>query len=500
VHLPFDTRDQQEQAEILHNVPLRDLIRRLRDENESLKRQLREAQARSTISATASGTSTTSPSAGVGRVAESTTKGSSPELQMLESTRRVTRSSVAKPPSHSALATSSGPGAVNGKVAHLPMEILCRILQYALTSELPIIDPLSKATAAHQTVPENNNRRQLAYHALQACHSFYAEGSRVLWAGQNHFVFTSPQALRNFSECKWRSHIKRVTLRVIARFYDDTKRRHVLGQDYHHHIKRNTILPVKRLPRDQNSMSRAGFRCYTWMQITDFLNALRPPYNSPRDKKGGIPAKLLPSLESLRLDLVNFPPDLLPAPDFEFHDMVHHEFGSTLNELMITGLPCDTNGRRAGEELMCMIKDEGLLLDALPAFVQTNSHGLKPLRASGLSYRLLRTWKRLSREDNAAVSHPPHAMHGHAGVDLPPAPPEIGHPIREHKSRKVLWRKVPVSIDSWEREWKEFDRMSGVPVEEIEDIYDDASDVSEEPGFPICIKCGEIHEEDDDFF
>ena len=146
-----------------------------------------------------------------------------------------------------------------------------------------------------------------------------------------------------------RKGIESITLRIVARYYDDEKRRHRLSQDYHPELFKSQALKVIPRVKDESSMARKGFHSYGWTQTVDFLDALRPPFD-PHHAQGNRP-RLLPGLLSMRMDFVNFPDYFLPFPEMDLHEIAAHDFGCTLNELMVTGLPCCEVGVKAGADL-----------------------------------------------------------------------------------------------------------------------------------------------------
>lgn len=383
--------------------------------------------------------------------------------------------------------------AQGNKMPHLPMEVQLRVLRYALTSSYPIIDPLSKLISQNLTDQESTRGNQIAIHALAACRAFYAEGTRILWAS-NQFIFTDYQALSNFANLNlaFRSGIKHITLRIVARYYDDEKRAHWL-RDYHPDWKKRANLPVNYRLREEN-LTRKGFRCYTWTQVIDFLAALRPPYDPDHDKKLPRP-RLLPGLESMRIDFVNFPDSFLPFSENELHDVAAHELGCSLNELIVTGIPCCEVGMKASCELTGMVKDDGLFLDGVPSFVQYRSKTgltLKMLGDRGVSAKVIRPWKKLLKDSD----HPPVGHgHSHSTSDLPPAPEETGHPVSHWRKRKSVWKRVPLSRDSEDRKWVEFDRRTGFSLETLAHMYGFGEDVDmdSDDEAHICAKCGEFH-------
>ncbi|TDZ35529.1 hypothetical protein C8035_v009174 [Colletotrichum spinosum] len=448
--MPWECRDVEDQAEAEYNAPLRIKNKALIDENASLKKLLR-----------ANGISWSPVSA------------TYQKYHRLNGRR--TRSSIS---------------AESHTYPYLPTEVLLRILKYSLTSHGPIVDPLSKLKPENLTHAERNAGNQIAIHFLATCRAMHEEGTRIFW-DHNTFVFTNPEALRNFSELDfaYRQNVKHVNFRIIAQYYDDKKRKHKLDRSYHPSLKSDVTL--RTIPRvNENTYARGGFRCYTWAQVTDFLRALRAPHDPNHDKKCVRP-RLLPNLESLRIDLVNFMDDFLPMPGSDLHDMASHELGCCLNELQVTGLPIDDAGSKATAELTGLLKDEGLFLAGLPSFVQLKN-SLKALSGISSCARVVRAWKTLKpkKVDDAmdeSDSDSDEEHHHPQEPVMPPAPRETGHPSSSPTRKDLtIWKRVPKTRDGDDRQWTEFCRSSGYPMEDVEELMSD-----DELG--ICPCCGEPH-------
>lgn len=468
---PWETQDKEDVAEAYYNQPLRAQNRVLNEENLRLKKLLLQH-----------------------RVSWSPI--SEAHLKHHQKPARVTRKSVGS------LNTCSLPC--------LPAEVLLRVMDFALVSEHPIIDPLCKLRPENVTSQEKGRPNQVAIHFLATAKAWHIEGTRKFWA-ENHFVFTHPEAVRNFCELDFcfRQNITRITLRIIAQYFDDVKRTHYIDRSYHSALKRPVAVPVKSRVNEK-TFARGGFRCYSWSQIVDFLHALRAPWDPKHDKKKVRP-RLLPALEAIRIDLVNFGPEMLPDFGSELHNMASHELGCSLNELLVTGIPSDDNGFKASDELTGLLRDEGLYITGKPAFVQSK-RGLAPLSTSEAHARVVRAWNSLDSlpssfagspmhedddgddDDNeiaalnflAASSH--HHMHS---PRMPPAPQESGHPSSTHSRKgRTIWRRVPLSRDSCSRHWVEFCRHAGFSVDNSHtgDIAD-FEDMEDDP----CPCCGEFH-------
>ncbi|ROW04452.1 hypothetical protein VMCG_05019 [Cytospora schulzeri] len=440
--VPWDGRDQEEQAELWYNDPLRTKNQKLEDENMRLKRLLRE-----------NGISWSSNLDG-NPVVQSNSPAST------SNRRRSSRLSVTQ-----------------HRFPHLPVEVILRIMHYALISDSPIIDPLSKLDPQCLTQSEANRGPQIAMGFLSTSKAYYVEGKQLFWSN-NHFVFTNPASLRKFSELgsQYRKNIESVTLRIIARYYDDEKRRHRLNQDYHPELTKAQPLKVISRTKDQDSMARKGFHCYTWTQTVDFLEAMRPPFDPQHPT--GTRQRLLPGLLSMRIDFVNFPNYFLPFPQTDLHEIAAHDLGCTLNELTVTGLPSCEVGIKAGADLQGMVKDDGLFVCYAPSYIQQKKW-LKPLRGYSGIARVVRAWRKLARERQATFGQVSLAS-------FPVVPEETGHPKSTWKKRKTLWKRVPISRDSTKREWAEFDRNTGEPVDDLVDYGSDESDA-------VCPNCGVVH-------
>ncbi|OTA95330.1 hypothetical protein M434DRAFT_9922 [Hypoxylon sp. CO27-5] len=456
--IAWECRDQADQAEIYYNQPLRAKVRRLEDENMNLKRLLRE-----------NGISW---------------QGRSKSSQM--SNGRVTRSS-------SRIKCRPLP--------HIPVEIQLRIMSFALTSPHPIIDPLCKVKPEHLLVREKAKSYQIAIHFLATCRAYYAEGTKFLWTN-NSFVFTSPEALRNFAEVPlhYRQNIKDVNFRIIAKFYDDEERTHKISRRHHPDLKKAIPLFVHKRPKE-NTLARRGFRAYGWYQLTDFLTALLPPFDPSRAlPNNGVSVKdltplprLLPALEKLRIDFVNFGEDMFNSPPAQLHEIASHQLGCTLNEVILTGLPSDESGLRTSGELSGLLKDEGLLIDHAPTMVALKNC-IRPLGCDAIKCNYS---SKVVRAMRTVVGHNHHDdIHAHVfGIDCPPAPKDEGEPPYSiYHSCRTIWKKVPVRLDdSDERKWELFDRMSGLPWDDVEDEVTMLDFFGDDDEALVCDNCGEIH-------
>ncbi|KAI0379293.1 hypothetical protein F5Y04DRAFT_260117 [Hypomontagnella monticulosa] len=455
--IAWECRDQADQAEIYYNQPLRTKVRRLEDENLTLKRLLREN--------------------GISWQARpKSIKASSP---------RVTRSSSRT---------------VCRLLPHIPVEIQLRIMSFALTSAHPIVDPLCKVKPEHLLLHEKSKSNQIAIHFLATCKAYYTEGIKYLWAN-NSFVFTTPEAVRNFSEVPLpiRQKIKEVNFRIIAKFYDDEERTHKINRHHHPDLKKPVTLIVHRRNKE-NTLARRGFRTYGWYQLADFLSALLPPFDPsnrppPGASVSSIPPStpnLLPSLEKLRIDFLNFGEDLLSIPPPQLHELASHQLGCTLNEVVLTGLPSDESGLRVSNELAGLLRDEGLLIDHAPTMIALRNC-IRPLNCDSKECHYASKVVRAMRTVNG---HTHEDFHSHFfGAEFPPAPKDEGEPPYSlFHSCRTIWKKVPLKLDNIdERKWMLFDRMSGLPWDDVEDeatMFDYAGDDEEAM---VCENCGDVH-------
>ncbi|KAM0563693.1 hypothetical protein ACHAPJ_001420 [Fusarium lateritium] len=444
---PWECRDREDQAKAAFNHPLRRANQSLAEENLKLKRILRE-----------NGISWSSVALN--------------HLQQSNPLKRKTRSSMT---------------ALELGHPYLPMEVILRILKFAMKSPTPIVDPLSPLTSENLSDKEKTQGNQIAINFLVTCKALHVEGTRYLWES-NHFTFTTPQAVRNFADlpAKFRQGITHVNFRVIARYYDDQpRRRHKLDRCYHSDLKKDHTLKVQQRPVE-SPLIRGSFRCYTWNQIVDFLEGLRAPFDpNYRNRKQPRP-RMLPSLVSLRVDLVNFSDTLLPFSGSELHDICSHELGCTLNELQVTGMPFDDTGMKASAEMSGMLKDEGLYLDGPASYIAHPKH-LQPLSGKRWCARVIRAWK--AKDDDDDSENDSDTVHGHSHSHarlgaLPPAPNEEGHPPSNRDEETVIWKRVPISRDVEKRDWIQFSRFSGYEISDVD--WD-----SDEEG--ICPCCGESH-------
>jgi hypothetical protein len=225
----------------------------------------------------------------------------------------------------------------NSSLPHLPVEIILKVLFYAVSSKNPIIDPLCKAKKDHRTTTENNRANQIAIHFLATSKAYYVEGKKYLWSN-NRFIFTTVQAVKAFADVglQYRETVREANFRIVARFYDDENRTHKLPRDHHSDLTKPIRLRVTKRAKEP-TLARRGFRSYAWFQLIDFLEAMLPPHD-PSKRATESRTRLLPNLERLRIDLVNFPEDMLQFPPAQLHDIASHHLGCYLTQLIVTGL------------------------------------------------------------------------------------------------------------------------------------------------------------------
>lgn len=377
---------------------------------------------------------------------------------------------------------------------HLPVEIQLKVLFYALTSPHPIVDPLCKRRPERMLPREKAKHNDIAIHVLATCRAYQIEGTNFLWSN-NTFLFTSPANLRQFAELNlsYRQKVRQVTFRVIARFYDDEDRAHRLPASYHPTLKSSMKLTVQRRPKEK-SLARGGFRAYAWYQLIDFLEAMLPPYDPACKPSPTQPRpRLLPALEALRIDFVNFVNDVLPYPPQHLHDLASHQLGCTLNEVIMTGVPSDECGLRVSMELAGLLKDEGLLVDHDPTLVALKD-GVRSLRCTGAACGFSSKVVRGMRGTGGGF-HDDDDHHGHNRNDFPPAPPEEGEPPPSiFHSCRTIWKKVPTNLDEdGERQWQLFDRVSGLPWEDVAEDATVFDFLDDELDPVVCENCGECH-------
>lgn len=339
----------------------------------------------------------------------------------------------------------------------LPTEAILIILKYALQSQYDIIDPLSPLLPRNLTSPEKCRGNQIAIHFLATSRAFHKEGTKLLWEN-NTFTFTSTECLRRFGdlESNFRDSVSHVTLRIVAHYYDDERRNHQLqimgnGREY-------PLIPVSMRPGNP-PFSRGGFRCYAWSKLYDFLKALstrcRPQHRPSNHSR----LQLLPGLTSLRLDLVNFDPNLPPVTT-ELHSIASHELACTLDELQVTGMPFLSH-EPVARELTNLLKDRGLFLRNCVAFIFTKGQ-MQTVLQDAWDYRIVRCW-----EDGAETDDTDNSTDSAAPLlNTAPAVPLI-YPEHADKSDDTrIWKKVPPLRDSACREWVPFLAATGLPDEE----------------------------------
>jgi hypothetical protein len=329
-------------------------------------------------------------------------------------------------------------------------------------SKKPIIDPFYKLDKDNITKSERTSRQGIAIQFLAASKSMNVEGTRLLFAN-NEFVFTQVAALENFANFspELRSTVKNLTLRVVGRYYDDeASKRDLTGNGTYHNNVPKLVLNI--LARPPGMIRDRGVQAYCWELLADFLKGLVMPTSAVARRP-----LLLPSLQILRIDLVNFC-DHLPYGGSSFASVLRWHLGQLIDELLITGAPDqETDDGVSHEErlLQNMVKDEGLFGTACPTFVSTmNGGGLKALPGYGISMQVMRA-------DNHMFK-PAKKQHIH---------PEGGEPPKSiYPPGRTIWKWTTDSLKHPKKQWIEFDRASGYPADQVADMYSDMSTYSDD--------------------
>ncbi|KAF8857242.1 hypothetical protein BDZ45DRAFT_674890 [Acephala macrosclerotiorum] len=271
---------------------------------------------------------------------------------------------------------------IHGK--EIPNEILLRILSFAVTSSATLTDPFYKGRRDTMTKEENLARREINVNFLATSKFFNVEGTRLLLEN-NEIVFTQAPALANFAKIPraLRSAIQHVTLRVVGRYYGERARKGIdlSGDAPYNSSLSNFTIPL--LAQPDGIKRDGGIQAYCYTQLLDFLKAFRMPQHRVSGKQN----KLLPSLKTMRLDLVNFcehlpPGDLILAPVLRWH------LGQFLDELLVTGTVWYEIDDTA-HVLRNIVKDGGLFSEASAVFISVKD-GLKILPGHGINHHLVR--------------------------------------------------------------------------------------------------------------
>ena len=334
----------------------------------------------------------------------------------------------------------------------LPIEIQLRILSHALTSPHPIIDPFYKLRRDTVTKEEWSRRAQININFLATCKAFHVEGLQLIFS-KNTFIFTQAAALGNLTHFSrsLRATVKQVNLRVVGRYYDEVAGKCDLTGNVGYHPRINQLM-IPIIARPPGLTKDRGIQAYCWEQLADFLRALLMP-----DPPSVSRQKLLPDLEFMQVDLVNFC-DHLPYGGYQFSSLVRWHVGQIADEILITGAPMDEDIEEgfSNEErvLHQLLRDGGLAGTAIPQFVSISS-GLKPLKQPfNLTQVVVRADKEPASKSAEALIHP-----------------EGGEPPKStFKPGKTVWKWTTDSLINPKKRWIEFHRQSGLPADEA--IFD----------------------------
>jgi len=240
---------------------------------------------------------------------------------------------------------------------------------------------------------------------------------------------------------------------VVGRYYNDEARKaDMTGNGCYHDSIPKFLVPV--LPRPKGMVNDKGMQAYCWFQLADFLRAMQLPREILSSKR----PKLFPSLETMRLDLVNFC-DHLPLGISTFAAVVRWHLGRILDELVVTGLPDAEASVDEQMVLRNLLRDDGLLSAGCPAFISTKE-GLKALPVFGYTHEVV-----CLKKKKASKKKSPAPLHPEGGQ-----PPKSAYP-----ADKTIW-KWTKEHDDEPKKWIEFDRASGRPMSEVEDDEDEEDD------------------------
>jgi hypothetical protein len=343
---------------------------------------------------------------------------------------------------------------------HLPNEIIIRILGLVVTSPTPIIDPFWKLR------PENITKDEKAHASidigfLATCKAFKVEGIRLLMAN-NTFIFTQVAAVQNFAKVPidLRSTVKNITLRVVGRYYDDISYKKTITGEilYHDAVPYPTVYVAAR---PKGTAKDKGIQAYCWQQLVDFMKALVVP-----DPTGTTYAQLLPSIQVMRIDLVNFC-EHLPFIGSSFITVLRWHLGKMVDELVITGAPEEEVSNGEERFLAGILRDEGVFASGCPVFV-SQKNGLRALPGYGLNLHIV-------RPSLATPVKPEKAR------DLESIHPEGGSPpVSIYPAGATIWKYTSDSLAEPEKKWIEFHRRCGYQVSECGELEpDDDSDGEE---------------------
>ena len=203
----------------------------------------------------------------------------------------------------------------------------------------------------------------------------------------------------------------------------------------------------------------------------DFLSALRPPFDPTHIGNWLDMPRLLPRLKTMRMDFVNFPRQYFQEPTQHLCELAASDLGGTVHKLMITGLPSDSVGRQALDDLDGLVEDNGLLLTSSEAFFHhggvlvSQPDGLwVPRVIYPLSPFKAEIQKRKEMGEEEAKKNPIPRMPAPGEY----VPEEYGHPVSAWLNRRTMWRRIPATSESSALEWIEFSRVSGGLMADVE--------------------------------
>ncbi len=154
-------------------------------------------------------------------------------------------------------------------------------------------------------------------------------------------------------------------------------------------------------------------------------------------------------------------PEYLPFSEGGLHDAASHDNGRTLNELMITGLPCTDPASGLGRTCAAW-SATAALHGRRTGLCAAQARHAPPCRGRAFAGGVLRGWT-TGRGGGGVDGGGGDDLHPdpHAGVGVQSVPDEPGHPRSTHTARHCLEARPRGARPRPSSQWVEFDERRG---------------------------------------
>lgn len=247
----------------------------------------------------------------------------------------------------------------------------------------------------------------------------------------------------------------------MGKYYDTVASKRTLHGDlaYHDELEAPTVWVQAR---PSGSGRDGGIQGYCWEQVSAFLQAL--VVRAPTGKL----IRLLPTLKTMRIDLVNFC-EHLPNAGSTLVSVVRWHVGHLVDELIITGFSSEEVSGDERRYMEFLVKDEGIITLTPPTFVSI-------IHSKSKQYL-----RRLSSDDDNLMIKVVRPKVNLFLKRKKQTHPEGGSPPKSiHPPGVTIWKWATDSLNVQQKRWIEFHTGCGLPAALCGELRDEYETTSEE--------------------